>query len=181
MPGVAFPPVGPVGRGFPLSQVLCSAKTATLSVSKHFACRLRPATLCASVGSCCPLRARPLVEAPRSRQGFWAPGPPFRACDKETRGSPKFPSYPYACMPRSETPVGPLHSPTRVGDYCLPAHANRRLPTTLHMSGLHHAACILAPSSSVRPLLGVHVEVAPDPLARLSSGRTCTVECSPPG
>ncbi len=44
--------------------------------------------------------------------------------------------------------------------------------TTLHISGLNHAACLLAPSSSVLPLLGMHVEVAPDRLARRSSGGT---------
>jgi hypothetical protein len=46
------------------------------------------------------------------------------------------------------------------------------LSTTLHISGLHHAACLLAPSSSVLPLLGVHVEFAPDLVARLWSGGT---------
>jgi hypothetical protein len=40
------------------------------------------------------------------------------------------------------------------------------LSTTIRISGLYHAACLLAPSSSVRPLLGVHVEFAPDLLAR---------------
>jgi hypothetical protein len=40
------------------------------------------------------------------------------------------------------------------------------LSTTIHISGLNHAACILAPSSFVRPLLGWHVEFAPDLLAR---------------
>jgi hypothetical protein len=44
--------------------------------------------------------------------------------------------------------------------------------TTLLISGLDHAACLLTPSSSVRPLLGVHVDVAPDLLARLWSGGT---------
>src|SRR5438034_823814 len=37
MPGVAFPPVGPVGHGSPPSSVLCSATTATLPVSGRFA------------------------------------------------------------------------------------------------------------------------------------------------
>jgi hypothetical protein len=41
------------------------------------------------------------------------------------------------------------------------------LSTTLHISGLHHAACILAHPSSVLPLLGWHVEFATDRLARL--------------
>jgi hypothetical protein len=44
------------------------------------------------------------------------------------------------------------------------------LSTTRHISGLKHAACLLAPSSFVRPLLGWHVEFAPDRLARRSSG-----------
>ncbi len=46
------------------------------------------------------------------------------------------------------------------------------LSTTLPISGLNHAACILVPSSSVRPLLSVHVDITPDLLARLWSGGT---------
>ncbi len=46
------------------------------------------------------------------------------------------------------------------------------LSTTIPFSGLDHAACILASSSFVRPLLGVHVACAPDRLARLWSGGT---------
>jgi hypothetical protein len=41
------------------------------------------------------------------------------------------------------------------------------LSTTIRISGLHHAACTLVPSSSILPLLGVHVEFATDLLARL--------------
>jgi len=46
------------------------------------------------------------------------------------------------------------------------------LSTTIHISGLNHAACILALSSFVLPLLGWHVEFAPDLLARRESGGT---------
>ena len=46
------------------------------------------------------------------------------------------------------------------------------LTTTLHISGLNDAACLLAHSSFVRPLLSWHVEFAPDWLARLWSGGT---------
>jgi hypothetical protein len=183
MPGVAFPPVGPVGYGSPPSSVLCAAKTAALPLSGHFACRSRPDTLPASVCSWCPLRARGRVVAPRPRQGFWSPGPPIRECDKETGGSPKFPSSPYAYMPRSQTPVvsctlaiarpgllpsghwKPSAFPSMLSKDIL-------LSTTIHISGLHHAACILVPSSSVLLLLGVHVEFATDLLARLWSGGT---------
>src|SRR6266446_1546439 len=105
MPGVAFPPVGPLGLSSPPAPVLCSAQTATLPLSGRFACRSLPDTLPASVRSCSPYRAHDLVEAPRPRQGLWSPGPPIRECDKETGGSPKFPSHPYACMPCSQTPV----------------------------------------------------------------------------
>jgi hypothetical protein len=40
-----------------------------------------------------------------TRPGLWSPAPPIRQCAKETDGSPQFPSYPCACLPRSETPV----------------------------------------------------------------------------
>jgi hypothetical protein len=50
----------------------------------------------------------------------------------------------------------PVPSPYRVQDYCLPVRANRRLPTTLPMSGLHHAACLLATPGSVPLLAETH-------------------------
>ena len=50
----------------------------------------------------------------------------------------------------------PAHSPSRTQDCCLPARANRRLPTTIHISGLHHAAYLLATPGFVRPLAGRH-------------------------
>jgi hypothetical protein len=66
---------------------------------------LVPRYLACFHGSWYPLRARGLVEVPRPRQGLWSPGPPLREFDKETRGSPKFPSSPCEDMPRSQTPV----------------------------------------------------------------------------
>jgi hypothetical protein len=41
-------------------------------------------------------------------------------------------------------------------DCGLPATAHRRLTTTIPISGLHHAACLLATPGSVRPLTGRH-------------------------
>ena len=75
MPGVAFPPVGPLGLRSPPSSVVCSAKTATLPLSGHFACRSRPDTLPASVRSWCPVRARARVEAPAHARAFDRPSP----------------------------------------------------------------------------------------------------------
>ncbi len=77
----------------------------------------------------------------------------------------------------------PARSPSPLQDCCLPATGNRRLSplysresilssTILLFSGLDHAACLLVPSSSVRPWLGGHVDVTPDLLARRSSGDT---------
>ena len=102
---------------------------------------------------------------------------------KETFGSPKFPSYPSEDMPRSQTPVvscalaciAPRIAAFRclqtVGFYLDTAEAIL-VTTTLHISGLHHAAYMLVPSSFVRPLLGVHVAFPPDRLARLWSDGT---------
>jgi hypothetical protein len=105
MPGVAFPPVGPVGRGSSPSSGLCSAKTATLSISGRFARRSLPDTSPASVRSWCPLRAPDRVEAPDHARAFGHPVPYSGSVVKEIDGSPKFPSYPSVCMPRSQTPV----------------------------------------------------------------------------
>ena len=148
-----------------------------LPISGRFARRSLPDTAPASRRSWCPHRAHDLVEAPRSRQGLWSPGPPFRVCDKEPGGSPKFPRSPSEDMPRSQTPVVScalasvahrivaFRRMQTVG-FCLDAAEAILLTTTLHISGLHHAACFLVPSSFVRPLLGWHVEFATDLLAR---------------
>ena len=80
-------------------------------------------------------------------------------------------------MPRSQTPVVScalaavahrivaFRCVQTVGFYLDPAAAIL-LTTTLPISGLTDAACLLAPSSFVRPLLGWHVEVTTDLLAR---------------
>ena len=105
MPGVACPPVGPVGGGSPPSPGLCAAQTATLPLSGRFAWRSRPDPLPASVCSWGPVRVRARVEAPQARQGFWSPGPPCRDGGQETGGSPTFPRYPWGDLPRSQPPV----------------------------------------------------------------------------
>jgi hypothetical protein len=177
-PGVAFPPVGRLGHTSPPSQVLCSAKTATLPVSGRFACRSLPNTLPASIRSWCPARARGLVEAPRPRQGFWSPGPPLREYTQGDRWLSQVPEFPL-CL------HAPLLDPGGVPDSCLrePGTVAFRpletvgfplltvlrvilMSTTIIISGLNHAACMLVPSSSVLPLLGLHVEVPTDLLAR---------------
>ena len=105
MPGVAFPLVGPVGNGSPPSPVLCFAKTAALPISGRFARRSLPDTLPAAARSWCPFRAHDQVEAPDHARAFGRPVPQSGHVGKEIGGSPKFPSYPYEDMPRSQTPV----------------------------------------------------------------------------
>jgi len=180
MPGVAFPPVGPLGLSSPPSQVLCSAKTATLPISGRFACRSRPDTLSASLVRVVPYGLMAWARPPDHTRAFWSPGPPFRECDKETEGSPTFPRYPYGCMPRSQTPVvscalALAHPGLLPSGHWKPS-AFPSVPlkdilvsTTIRISELNHAACIFVPSSAIRPLLGVHVDVTTDLLARLSS------------
>jgi hypothetical protein len=179
MPGVAFPPVGPVGLGSPPSSVLCSAKTATMPVSGRFACRSLPSTLPASVRSWCPFRARGLVEAPNPRQGFWSPGSPIPGILQGDRWLSQVPELPLCMHAPLLDPGGLLdtcHSAPRtaafrpletVGFPLDPAVRAILLSTTILISGLHHAACLLVSSSSVLPLLGVHVEFTTDLLAEL--------------
>jgi hypothetical protein len=73
---------------------------------------------------------------------------------KETGGSPEFPDYPFAHMPRSQTPVvsHPL-AMARTGllpsDVCIssafgPVARPYRLSTIIHFSGFNDAACVLA-------------------------------------
>jgi len=116
--------------------------------------------------SWCPLRARGQEEAPGHARAFDRPVPLSGSVVKETGGSPTFPSSPSGPMPRSQTPVvscalaiarpGLLPSGA-----CTPSAfpSNLRdilLSTTLHLSGLNHAACVLATPGFVRPLTGRH-------------------------
>jgi hypothetical protein len=126
MPGVAFPPVGPVRLRAPPAQGLGSAQTASLALAEHFAWRSRPDTLPVSVRSWGPSRARDLGETPKPPQGLCSPAPPCREWDKETGGSPTFPRYPWAYLPRSEPPGGPAYAPSRPPAGCRPATGNRR-------------------------------------------------------
>jgi hypothetical protein len=93
-----------VGLRSPPSQGRGSAPTASLPRAGPVAGRSRPDPLPVSVRSWGPSRARALVDTPQPRQGLWSPGPPGRACDKETEGAPTFPSSPGDSRPRSETP-----------------------------------------------------------------------------
>src|SRR4029450_12300092 len=125
--------------------------------------------------------ARVLVEPPSPRQGLWSPGPPFRVCDKEPGGSPKFPSSPSEAMPRSQTPVVSRAPPT--------AHPGLLPSRHWKPSATHNATHFGAPSRGLSPRYtrlrtapyGEARGVATDLLARLSSRTPWPLGCSPPG
>jgi hypothetical protein len=94
MPGVAFPPGGPVGLSSPPSQVRCSATTATMSISGRFAWHSLPDTLPASVAfvvslaGSWPSASRPGTPGPVVAR---SPYPGYRQGDRWLSQVPKLP------------------------------------------------------------------------------------------
>jgi hypothetical protein len=167
MPGVAFPPVGPVGDGSPPASGLCSAQTAIRPLSGRFARRSLPDTWLASARSCCPWWARGRGEALRPRQGLWSPGPPIRVGRQGDRGLSHVPALPLWRYAPLSDPGGVLrtcHSAPRTAAFrCVQTVGVPLAPsegifmtTTILMSGLYHAACLLTTPGSVHPLTMVH-------------------------
>ena len=116
--------------------------------------------------------------SPRPRQGLWSPGPPCPGVWQGHRGRSHVPEFPLRVHAPFSDPGGVLGTrpdalwtaafrPLDTVGFLLPAALrNILLSTTILLSGLHHAACPLMPSSSILPWLGVHVEVTTDLLAR---------------
>jgi len=167
MPGVAFPPVGPVGLGSPLSSVLCAAKTATLPISGRFACRSLPDTSPASVCLWFPLRAHGRVEAPDHARAFGHPVPFVREYGRGERWLSQVPELPlWMHAPFSDPGGVPLTRQNASGTAAFrcvhtvgfPLRMTVRdifLSTTLHISGLNHAACILVSLQLRTPIAGL--------------------------
>jgi len=99
--------VGPVGLGSPPSSVLCFAKTASLPISGCFARRSLPDTVPASIVRGVPCGLMLGWKPPDHARAFGRPVPQSGNMVTEIGGSPKFPSSPCACMPRSQPPVVP--------------------------------------------------------------------------
>ena len=179
MPGGAFPLVGRLGLTSPPSQVLGSAKTATVPVSGRFACRSLPSTFPASVTFVVSPQGSWSGRSPQATPGLLVARSPIPGIYQGDRWLSQVPELP-PCM------HAPLLDPGGVLSTChdalwtaafqpletvgVPLHPALRailLSTTILISGLNHAACLLVPSSSILPLLGVHVEFTTDLLARL--------------
>jgi hypothetical protein len=172
-----------VGLGSPPSSVLCSAKTA-----------LYPSRVASLVARFPIPRLLPYVRGvpyglvigwkPPTRQGLWSPGPLIRECGRGDRWLSQVPELPLWMHAPFSDPGGVPHTRQNasgtvafrcvqtVGFPLRTAMRDILLSTTIHISGLNHAACLLAHSSFVLPLLGWHVEFATDLLARLWSGGT---------
>ncbi len=97
----------------------------------------------------------------------------FRPFCMETSSSPKFPSYPFVCMPRSQIPVVPLPLAMTLRGLLPSAESNCvgfpsgaleviLLTTTIHISGFNNMACKLVPPGFAPSLTGTHAGFATD-------------------
>jgi hypothetical protein len=108
----------------------------------------------------------------------------FRDFHQETNGSPKFPGYPFVCMPRSSTPVvssaltlahsGLLPSASLTASAFPPKLTVILVSTTIQISRLYHAACTLAPPGFGLPLPDLPAGFATALLVKLWAGGTFT-------
>src|SRR3989442_8142932 len=104
----------------------------------------------------------------RARQGLWSPGPPLRVCGQGDRWVSQVPESPLWRHAPLSDPGGVLdtrHNASRIAAFrrlqtvgfpLCTALRDILLTTTIHISGLNHAACLLATPGSVRPLTGRH-------------------------
>jgi hypothetical protein len=151
-----LPSRGSLGPRFPTFRGTMRRYDCHLPLSGSFACRSCPDTLRAPCVRGVRNRLVTWWKQPRHARAF---GHPVPHSGYETRRQMALPS---SRVPSVETCPAlrprwcPAHLPSRAQDCCLPAHANRRLTTTIPISGLNDAASPLATPGFVRPLAGRH-------------------------
>ena len=156
LPDVAFPPVGRLGLTSPRSTVLCDATTATWP-SRGSSLVARSPIPCLLLAVCgLPAGLVAWSKRPAHARAFGHPVPHSGSVTRSQMALPRSRVPPLKTCPALRPRWCPAHAPKRTQDCCLPATGNRRLPTTLPFSGLHHAACLLATPGFVRPLAGRH-------------------------
>jgi hypothetical protein len=163
-----LPSRGSLGPHFPTFAGTMRRYDCHLPISGASLVARLPDTLPASVCSWCPLRARGQGGSPRPRQGFWSPGPPLRAYGQGDRWLSQVPEFPLWLHAPLSDPGGVLDTRhpasrtaacRRVHTVGFPLHDLLRDilgSTTIPISGLNHAACVLATPGFVRPLTGRH-------------------------
>jgi hypothetical protein len=123
-------------------------------------------------------RSAPTTPGPLIRR---SPTPAISPGDKGRSHVPERPRWRHAPLSDPGGVLGARHLTSRTAAFRpldtvgVPLHPALRASlrsTTRLCAGLQHAACLLVPSSSVPPWLGLPVEFPPDLLARRSSGGT---------
>src|SRR5712692_8309278 len=164
MPGVAFPPVGPLGLGSPPSQVRCAAKTPSLPVSGRCARRSLPDTLRASVAFVVSHLVSWFGGSPQATPGPGVARSPSPGMSQGARWFSQVPTSPL-CMHAllsdpggvlGTRPIAPRTAAFRpletVGVLLDTILRSLLLSTTLRLLGLNHTACILTTPGFVPPL-----------------------------
>jgi len=163
----AFPPVGRLGLTSPPSSVLCAATTAALPLSGSFTCRSFPDTLLASLVRGIPagLVARGKLQVTPGPLVSRSPFPALQQGDRWLSQVPEFPLWKHAPLSDPGGVLGTRHTAPgtaafrRLQTVGFPLDDLLRdilVSTTIHISGLNHAACVLATPGFVRPLTGRH-------------------------
>jgi len=168
LPDGAFPPVGRLGLTSPPSSVLCAATTAALPVSGCFACRSPPRYLACfrvfvvSPKGSWPGRKPPVTPGLLVTQ---SPTPGIEQGDRWLSQVPEFPLWLHAPLSDPGGVLDTRHIASRTAAFRrlqtvgFPLDDLLRdilLSTTIHISGLNHAACVLATPGFIRPLTGRH-------------------------
>ena len=135
MPGVAFPPVGPVGLRSPPSSVLCSLRLPSCpSRVASLVARFPIPGLLPSVRGV-PEGLVPWWKPPRHARTFGHPVSPSGMVARRQVALPRSRATPMAACPALRPRWCPRHLPWRVQDCCLPATGNRRLSPHYTLEG----------------------------------------------
>jgi hypothetical protein len=153
MPGGAFPPGGPVGRGSPPSAGLCAAKT-TPCPSRGASLGARgpiPRLLHGVRGVLSGLGA--WVKLPGHARALGRPGPQAGSCARRPVVLPSSRVTPVQPCPALSPRWWPAHWPYRTQDCGLPARAKRRLLPRYRdgYRAVHDSTDFGAPSRSLPP------------------------------
>ena len=154
MPGVVFPPVGPVGLGSPPALVLCSAKTAPCPSQVASLVARVPDTLSAPCVRGVRFRLVARWKLPCHARAFGLPVPHSGYVTRRQVALPSSRATPMDTCPTLRPRWCPEHLPWRTRDCCLPATGNRRRSPHYSLEGyptVHDYTHFGAPSRGLHP------------------------------